>query len=72
MSFIFSKKEELLLFNLNFIIYFRNFVQQREHENIGATELILSNGMHVSYKCTDFFNDQVNFLGFSIPGSIGS
>ena len=43
-------------------IYFRNIVQQHEHVNIGATELILSNGMRVCYKCTDFFNDQVNFL----------
>ncbi|KAH1105483.1 hypothetical protein J1N35_009251 [Gossypium stocksii] len=45
-----------------------NIVQQREHENIGATELILSNGMHVCYKCTDFFNDQVLFTGFSYGG----
>ncbi|CAK9136275.1 unnamed protein product [Ilex paraguariensis] len=33
-------------------------VQQVEYSNIGATELILSNGMRVCYKCTDFFDDQ--------------
>lgn len=34
-------------------------MQQFEHPNIGATELILSNGMRVCYKCTDFLADQV-------------
>lgn len=34
-------------------------MQQFEYSNIGATELILSNGMRVSYKCTDFLDDQV-------------
>ncbi|KAG8376095.1 hypothetical protein BUALT_Bualt09G0027800 [Buddleja alternifolia] len=33
--------------------------QQCEYSSIGATELILSNGMRVCYKCTDFFDDQV-------------
>ncbi|XVE54136.1 hypothetical protein DITRI_Ditri03aG0056800 [Diplodiscus trichospermus] len=45
-----------------------NIVQQHEHVNIGATELVLSNGMRVCYKCTDFFNDQVLFTGFSYGG----
>ncbi|XP_039014704.1 zinc protease PQQL-like isoform X2 [Hibiscus syriacus] len=45
-----------------------NIVEQREHVNIGATELTLSNGMRVCYKCTDFFNDQVLFTGFSYGG----
>ncbi|OMO91639.1 hypothetical protein COLO4_18244 [Corchorus olitorius] len=45
-----------------------NIVQQLEHDNIKATELILSNGMRVCYKCTDFSNDQVLFNGFSYGG----
>ncbi|KAI4350751.1 hypothetical protein L6164_005172 [Bauhinia variegata] len=45
-----------------------NIVQQFEYSNIGATELILSNGMRVCYKCTDFLNDQVIFTGFSYGG----
>lgn len=45
-----------------------NIVQQFEYSNIGATELILSNGMRVSYKCTDFLDDQVLFTGFSYGG----
>ncbi|KAK9266627.1 hypothetical protein L1049_003579 [Liquidambar formosana] len=43
-------------------------VQQIESSNIGATELILSNGMRVCYKCTDFLDDQVLFTGFSYGG----
>ncbi|KAL2251128.1 UNVERIFIED_CONTAM: Zinc protease PQQL-like protein [Sesamum indicum] len=43
-------------------------VQQFEYSSIGATELILSNGMRVCYKCTDFFDDQVLFTGFSYGG----
>ncbi|KAF4371416.1 hypothetical protein F8388_001944 [Cannabis sativa] len=43
-------------------------VQQCEYPNIGATELILSNGMRVCYKCTDFLDDQVMFTGFSYGG----
>ncbi|KAL8039471.1 hypothetical protein ABFX02_10G039200 [Erythranthe guttata] len=43
-------------------------VQQVEYSSIGATELILSNGMRVCYKCTDFFDDQVLFTGFSYGG----
>ncbi|XP_059634863.1 zinc protease PQQL-like [Cornus florida] len=45
-----------------------NIVQQLEYSNIGATELILSNGMRVCYKCTDFLDDQVLFTGFSYGG----
>ncbi|KAB1209292.1 putative zinc protease PqqL [Morella rubra] len=45
-----------------------NIVQQFEYPNIGATELILSNGMRVCYKCTDFLADQVIFSGFSYGG----
>lgn len=43
-------------------------LQQYEHLNIAATELILSNGMRVCYKCTDFLDDQVLFTGFSYGG----
>ncbi|GMQ06238.1 hypothetical protein CsSME_00050896 [Camellia sinensis var. sinensis] len=45
-----------------------DIVQQFEYSNIGATELILSNGMRVCYKYTDFFDDQVLFTGFSYGG----
>ncbi|XP_057501737.1 zinc protease PQQL-like isoform X2 [Actinidia eriantha] len=45
-----------------------HIVQQIEYSNIGATELILSNGMRVCYKCTDFLDDQVLFTGFSYGG----
>ena len=34
-------------------------MQELEFSNIEVTELILSNGMRVCYKCTDFFDDQV-------------
>ncbi|KAM7509636.1 hypothetical protein LguiA_020089 [Lonicera macranthoides] len=43
-------------------------VQRLEYSNIGATELVLSNGMRVCYKCTDFLDDQVLFTGFSYGG----
>ncbi|KAI7988125.1 Zinc protease PQQL-like [Camellia lanceoleosa] len=45
-----------------------DIMQQFEYSNIGATELILSNGMRVCYKYTDFFDDQVLFTGFSYGG----
>ncbi|CAA6666109.1 unnamed protein product [Spirodela intermedia] len=43
-------------------------VQQSEFPNIGATELTLSNGIKICYKCTDFLDDQVVFTGFSYGG----
>ncbi|GAA0155968.1 metalloprotease [Lithospermum erythrorhizon] len=43
-------------------------VLQTEYSNIGATELVLSNGMRVCYKCTDLLDDQVLFTGFSYGG----
>ncbi|MFS7930096.1 putative processing peptidase [Helianthus anomalus] len=43
-------------------------VQESEYSNIGATELILSNGMRVCYKCTDFLEDQVLFTGYAYGG----
>ncbi|KAK8566816.1 hypothetical protein V6N13_002501 [Hibiscus sabdariffa] len=43
-------------------------VEQKKYPHIGATELNLSNGMRVCYKCTDFFDDQVLFTGFSYGG----
>lgn len=39
-----------------------------EHPGIGATEMILSNGMRICYKCTDFLDDQVVFTGFAYGG----
>ncbi|KAL3535658.1 hypothetical protein ACH5RR_004119 [Cinchona calisaya] len=45
-----------------------SIVQQFEHSNISATEFILSNGMRVCYKCTEFLDDQVLFTGFSYGG----
>ncbi|POO00604.1 Coenzyme PQQ biosynthesis protein [Trema orientale] len=45
-----------------------DILQQFEYSNIGAKELILSNGMRVCYKCTDFLDDQVMFTGFSYGG----
>ncbi|XP_054811480.1 zinc protease PQQL-like isoform X3 [Prosopis cineraria] len=45
-----------------------SIVQQFEYSNIGATELVLSNGMRVCYKGTDFLDDQVIFTGFSYGG----
>ncbi|KAL6558843.1 hypothetical protein OROMI_019193 [Orobanche minor] len=43
-------------------------VKQLEYPCIGATEMILSNGMRVCYKCTDFLDDQVLFMGYSYGG----
>ncbi|KAG4999141.1 hypothetical protein JHK87_020213 [Glycine soja] len=43
-------------------------VQELEYSNIGATELILSNGMRICYKRTDFLDDQVIFTGYSYGG----
>lgn len=40
----------------------RHIVKELEYSNIGATELILSNGMRICYKRTDFLNDQVSIL----------
>ncbi|KAL4571854.1 hypothetical protein LXL04_018620 [Taraxacum kok-saghyz] len=43
-------------------------VQESEYSNIGVTELILSNGMRVCYKQTDFLEDQVLFTGYAYGG----
>ncbi|PWA80900.1 insulinase (Peptidase family M16) protein [Artemisia annua] len=43
-------------------------VEESEYSNIGATEVILSNGMRVCYKCTDFLEDQVLFTGYAYGG----
>lgn len=42
--------------------------QQQKYSEIEVTELILSNGMRVCYKCTDFLDDQVLITGFSYGG----
>ncbi|KAG0557873.1 hypothetical protein KC19_11G163400 [Ceratodon purpureus] len=43
-------------------------VQSKEFSDIGATELILSNGMRVSYKRTEFLDDQVLVSGYAYGG----
>lgn len=43
------------------VIISREIEKQHEYPDIGVTELILSNGMKVCYKFTDFKNDQVLF-----------
>ncbi|CAA3027767.1 zinc protease PQQL-like isoform X1 [Olea europaea subsp. europaea] len=45
-----------------------HIVQQFQYSSISLTELVLSNGMRVCYKCTDFLDDQVLFTGFSYGG----
>lgn len=37
----------------------RSIINKVEHPGIGATEMILSNGMRICYKYTDFLDDQV-------------
>lgn len=61
-SFILFCETSVLSCILSLLNYcFRNIVQQCEYSNIGATELILSNGLRVCYKSTDFLDDQVQF-----------
>ncbi|KMT03255.1 hypothetical protein BVRB_8g197980 [Beta vulgaris subsp. vulgaris] len=43
-------------------------VRKSDYQDIGVTEIALSNGMKVCYKCTDFQNDQVIFRGYSYGG----
>jgi hypothetical protein len=45
----------------------RNILDKVEHPGIGATEMVLSNGMRVCYKCTDFLDDQVSSILELIP-----
>ncbi|XP_019051662.1 PREDICTED: zinc protease PQQL-like isoform X2 [Nelumbo nucifera] len=45
-----------------------DIIQQREYPDIDVTELLLSNGMKICYKCTDFLDDQVLFTGFTYGG----
>ncbi|KAF9615719.1 hypothetical protein IFM89_026134 [Coptis chinensis] len=45
-----------------------SIVQQLEFPSVGVHELLLSNGMRVCYKCTDFLDDQVLFSGFTYGG----
>ena len=44
-------------------------VSEKKIAEIGVTELILSNGVKVVYKPTDFKNDEVQFTSFSPGGS---
>lgn len=43
-------------------------VQSTEFPGVGVTEMLLSNGMKICYKCTDFLDDQVLFTGFAYGG----
>ncbi|MCO5571807.1 hypothetical protein L7F22_025555 [Adiantum nelumboides] len=45
-----------------------SIVSQSDFPDFGFSELLLSNGMRVCYKCTDFLDDQVLFSGFSYGG----
>eukprot|EP01018_Ginkgo_biloba_P031588 Gb_11763 [translate_table: standard] len=45
-----------------------DIVLQTDFRDFGTTELVLSNGMRVCYKCTDFLDDQVLFSGFAYGG----
>ncbi|XP_008797884.1 zinc protease PQQL-like isoform X1 [Phoenix dactylifera] len=45
-----------------------SIVQHSDFPSIGVTELLLSNGMRICYKCTDFLDDQVIFTGFAYGG----
>ncbi|ONK71353.1 uncharacterized protein A4U43_C04F7630 [Asparagus officinalis] len=39
-----------------------------EYPSIGATELLLSNGIKICYKSTDFLDDQIIFTRFTYGG----
>lgn len=57
-----SELSSVLSFNsfpCGMMICFRSIIQQCEFPNVGVTELLLSNGMKVCYRCTDFLDDQV-------------
>ncbi|KAL8153842.1 hypothetical protein V2J09_011602 [Rumex salicifolius] len=45
-----------------------DILQQSDYSEIGVSELILSNGMKVCYKCTNLKNDQVIFKGYAFGG----
>eukprot|EP00250_Pteridium_aquilinum_P015299 c22507_g1_i1 orf=556-3573(+) len=45
-----------------------SIVSQSTFPEFGSTEVCLSNGMRVCYKCTDFLDDQVLFSGYSYGG----
>ncbi|KAG6556881.1 hypothetical protein Mapa_001461 [Marchantia paleacea] len=45
-----------------------SIVTSTEFPEFSATELILSNGMRVCYKCTDFLDDQVLIHGYTYGG----
>lgn len=41
------------------IMFPRSIIEQTEHTSIETTELLLSNGMRICYKRTNFLDDQV-------------
>ena len=62
LSVIWYHKSTSMKFSLKLgVIISREIEKQHEYPDIGVTELILSNGMKVCYKFTDFKNDQVLF-----------
>ncbi|PKU71070.1 zinc protease PQQL-like [Dendrobium catenatum] len=45
-----------------------SIIEKSVFPDVGATELLLSNGMRVCYKYTDFLSDQIVFTGFAYGG----
>ncbi|GLJ23437.1 hypothetical protein SUGI_0443600 [Cryptomeria japonica] len=45
-----------------------NIASETDFPEFGATELVLSNGMRICYRCTDFLDDQVLFSAFTYGG----
>eukprot|EP00850_Spirogloea_muscicola_P005254 SM000023S07710 [mRNA] locus=s23:983129:990756:- [translate_table: standard] len=43
-------------------------VSSTEYKQLEAKEIILSNGMRVCYRCTDFLDDQILFSGYAYGG----
>ncbi|KAG0485075.1 hypothetical protein HPP92_009154 [Vanilla planifolia] len=43
-------------------------LEKSVYPGVGATELLLSNGIRICYKCTNFLDDQIIFTGFAYGG----
>ena len=46
-----------------------SILSEKQDKDLGITELVLSNGMKVVLKPTDFQNDEIIFSGFSVGGT---
>jgi zinc protease len=46
-----------------------NIINEKNYDDIAATEIILGNGISVLMKQTDFKNDEIRFRGYSTGGS---